>query len=1080
MDVILRVYLIPYDLSNSGGKLRRRKKEILSQASRLLKKMLPKIIQDESSWRLGTPSPSLPRLIPNVKDRRTLGEIYGDLRSPSPSVTIGHDITTRLLDLSDDLDGLGMRSRLYHYQRRSVAAMLQRELDPSDIPDPLYVALQTVTGESFYLQPGTMEILREQPITTPGRSGILCEELGTGKTVMILALVLATIQHISTPEPHHMHHRPILTPLSFRHFPSPECMAAREPFLRNKKFRPEGAKVPSLVELLIHHRRTNPDTKVHDTATAIGAARDAARLHWEAKVEDIPQANLLKLNVPFYHHYPDDPDYFERSPRKNAETGPRVIYLTSATLIIVPANLLSQWDREIHKHCEYPLRVLTLRSGTPMPKATSLATDYDIILMTYKRFTAENKFNKISKLHSFNACCCPSIPGSRIPDCKCKSVNVSPLLQVRWKRLVIDEGHVSASLSTILTPFVKSLSVEKRWIVTGTPTTNLLGLSLGENSSQQVTDTDQVTSELETEDMDLDEPLSGPSSRSETPAFSNIDNALPRIWTKHDREDLGKLGKMVSHFIAVPQFSASPRLMTTHVIDPLLDSNGPQPGAIQVLNQIMQSIMIRHRIEDVEKEVVLPPLRQEAVLLDLDPIAAKSYNVIQAALAINAVDSQRVDQDYMFHPRNADALQATIQNMSQVMFWSSDEALYGVDDMMKHADAFVQTAKKRNASPEDIALLEEANRYVKIAGEDHVWRAIQSHEDVPYRVAGLPQSLFNAWTRVRLPESSEPSIGFVHCDRLLKMQETVLRRPLISEEGFISRGAETASEDIRLRQLYIESLKGKERKSASKVVPHQEVINAGLKAEDAAKKARNPETIKEMKKDLDIAISHIDEGTPMSPSRHSSLPVANYKLARSSLLGLARIQSTASNKLNYIINEVLKYSAEEKFLIFSDSLLTLAHVSEALELMHIKFLRFTTQISTRHREEMVLTFETSEKYRVFLMELKHSARGLNIISASRVIFCEPVWQADVESQAIKRAHRIGQTRSIVVKTLAIRGTAEETMVSRRNLIKENHEKMPKLIEESGMRHFIAVSCQRNPTSTDLTSKPESKVYQFST
>ena len=56
--------------------------------------------------------------------------------------------------------------------------MIQRELDPGTVPDPLYLPVAGIDGKEFYLDPTTMEILRECPSLSQTRGGILCEEMG--------------------------------------------------------------------------------------------------------------------------------------------------------------------------------------------------------------------------------------------------------------------------------------------------------------------------------------------------------------------------------------------------------------------------------------------------------------------------------------------------------------------------------------------------------------------------------------------------------------------------------------------------------------------------------------------------------------------------------------------------------------------------------------------------------------------------------------------------------------------------------------------------------------------------------------
>lgn len=68
---------------------------------------------------------------------------------------------------------------------------------------------------------------------------------------------------------------------------------------------------------------------------------------------------------------------------------------------------------------------------------------------------------------------------------------------------------------------------------------------------------------------------------------------------------------------------------------------------------------------------------------------------------------------------------------------------------------------------------------------------------------------------------------------------------------------------------------------------------------------------------------------------------------------------------------------------------------------------------------------------MMIMDLQLAAHGLNLSTASRVYFVQQCWSGAIESQAIKRAHRIGQTRPVKVEVLVLKDSIEEAIYKRR-------------------------------------------------
>ncbi len=171
--------------------------------------------------------------------------------------------------------------------------------------------------------------------------------------------------------------------------------------------------------------------------------------------------------------------------------------------------------------------------------------------------------------------------------------------------------------------------------------------------------------------------------------------------------------------------------------------------------------------------------------------------------------------------------------------------------------------------------------------------------------------------------------------------------------------------------------------------------------------------------------------------------VCNHPNSIDALKELPGYDSGKFNLLKDLLAEALE--SGKKILLFSQFREMLLIIRRHLEAEGVNYLYLDG--ATRNRQELIDRFNNDTSVRLFLVSLKAGGTGLNLTAADTVVIYDPWWNPAVESQAVDRAHRIGQTKTVNVYRLITENSIEQKIM----VLKERKSKIvDALINENGL------------------------------
>lgn len=135
-----------------------------------------------------------------------------------------------------------------------------------------------------------------------------------------------------------------------------------------------------------------------------------------------------------------------------------------------------------------------------------------------------------------------------------------------------------------------------------------------------------------------------------------------------------------------------------------------------------------------------------------------------------------------------------------------------------------------------------------------------------------------------------------------------------------------------------------------------------------------------------------------------------------------------SGKMEEILSKIETATNEgHKVLIFSQFVKHLKIIRESLDNEAIKYAYLDG--STTDRQSQVELFQNNNEIKLFLISLKAGGLGLNLTAADYVFILDPWWNPAIEAQAVDRAHRIGQQKTVFTYKYISKNTVEEKILA---------------------------------------------------